>query len=178
MARPESSTGLTRELADAIIEARKTMPRRFAATSNGVSPRTFKGWMDDGASGIGDPMCVYLAREIHKFEGQDIGEEFGNLKRIASVNPAAGEAYLKLMYPEDFGGHVRTAPDEFSDSERAARNRDKLLDAPPPRMLAELRKHRWLQMPAGMTKGDLEAIHSILAKYTTPLLAEPEKADE
>lgn len=177
--KADSNTGLTRELADKLIASLQTpMPRRFAATSNGVSPKTFEGWINDGASGIGDDVCVYLARKVYEHEGRDVGETFHDLREVAKGNDRAAETYLRLMYPADFGGTVRTGPDEFSDAERAAKNRAQLLASPPPRMLAEMRQHRWFQLPAKISAKDRAGIESILAKYAPKLLTEPEKASE
>ncbi len=174
-----SGSGLTRELADRLIAALETpMPRRFAATSCGVSPKTFEGWIADGASGIGDEQCVYLAKSVYEFEGKDVGETMRAIKMLADANHQAAAEYLRLMHPADFGGAVRTGVDEFSDPERNRRNQSRLLENPPPRMAAMLRQHRWIRMPQNVSAEDRATVDSILAKYAALALPAPEKADE
>lgn len=155
--------GLSYALADRLVESRRNMPRRFAATSNGVSPRTFERWIQIGASSGDDPICVHLARRIFEAEGIDVRESLADLRMIRSASPQAAESYLKIMHPADYGGHVRTAPDEFEDQSRNRETQDRLLASPPPRMLAKLRQHRWLQVPAGATAEEMAAVETLIA---------------
>lgn len=154
--------GLSRELADKLIAARQTMPRRFAAKHCGVSPRTFERFLQVGSSSDHDPICVYFTRRINEVEGGDVGDTIGGLQLLRKVSPQAADLYLKLMHPEDFGGHVRTVPDEFDGQERNRQAQDKFLAAPPPRMLAKMREHRWVQIPEGATPEETALIESML----------------
>jgi hypothetical protein len=145
------------------------MPRRFAATSNGVSPKTLERWIQIGSSTGNDPACIHLARRIHEVEGLDVGESVDDLKLLRKVSPAASESYLKIMHPADFGGATRTGPDEFEDQVRNRDQQDRLLASPPPRMLAKLREHRWFQVPAEATPEEMAAVESLLAGIRTRL---------
>lgn len=170
-------TGLTPELVRGLVaDIRAGYPRRHAALKRGVSPKTFQGWLEDGAAGIGGPLMVELARRVYRWEARDVGGHFVALKVLARQNPQATELYLKLRYPEDFGGHVRSSPDEFELPERNQRKRAKLLSDPPPRMLAEMRAHDIYKLPRHMSAEDREAILAILAKYevVAPALPTPE----
>lgn len=178
--RPENYSvpgpeGLSLELADKLIAARQTMPRRFAAKSCGVSPRTFERFLQVGSSQSHDPACTYFTRRINEIEGNDVGETIGGLQILRKVNPQASALYLQLMHPEDFGGHIRTVPDEFDGQERNKEARKSLLAKPPPRMLAEMRQHRWIQIPEGATPEETAAIeamlHNIRARVTNETAA-------
>lgn len=153
---------LSRALADKLIEARGRMPRRYAATSNGVSPKTLERWLQIGASCTHDPICIYLACRFHQVEGEDVAQSISYLQVLRAVNPAASDLYLKIMHPEDFGGHVREATDEFEGRERNSRAQDQLLASPPPRMLAKMRQYRWLQVPEGATSEEMAAVESAI----------------
>lgn len=154
--------GLSLELADKLIMARQTMPRRFAAKHCGVSPRTFERFLQVGSSSAHDPVCVYFTKRINEVEGGDVGETIGGLQLLRKVSPQAADLYLKIMHPEDFGGHVRTVPDEFDGQERNREAQDRLLSSPPPRMLAKLREYRWVQIPEGATPEETAAIDAML----------------
>ena len=162
----EDGDGLTQLLVDQLVAALETpLPRRFAALHCGVSPKTFERLLQDGASGAGSQLAVELARRVYQFEARDVGEEMKHLKTLAAINPQATRTYLELMHPADFGGFVRTAPDEFERPDRQKRTRGHLLDNPPPRMLADFKAHDWFRMPRGITKRDRAAILKILAVY-------------
>lgn len=154
--------GVSRALADKLIDARGRMPRRYAATSNGVSPKTLERWLQIGASCTHDPVCIYLACRFHQVEGEDVAQSISYLQVLRAVNPAASDLYLKIMHPEDFGGHVREVTDEFEGRERNARAQDQLLASPPPRMLAKMRQYRWLQVPEGATSEEMAAVESAI----------------
>jgi len=164
--------GLSRALADQLVANRRTMPRRFAATAAGVSPRTFERWIQIGASSGDDPICIELARRIFEVEGKDVSESISDLKMLRTMSATASEAYLRLMHPADFGGAVRSAPDEFEDQVRNREAQDKLLASPPPRMLAKLREHRWFQVPAEATKEELAAVETMIANIRMRLTNE------
>lgn len=173
--------GLSRALADKLVAARAKMPRRFAATSNGVSPITFDRWIQIGSISSEDPICVYLAKKIYEVEGQDVGETVEDLKELRKISATAVETYLKVMHPNDFGGHQRTGPDEFQDQERNRGAQDKLLASPPPRMLAKLHQHRWHQIPAGASAEETAAVLALLEQIrmrVTSAAALAEKAGE
>ncbi len=176
----EDGDGLTIDLVDRLVAARETpMPRRFAALHCGVSPKTFERWLQDGASGTGSRLSIDLARKIYQYEAADVGQEMAHLKVMASHNPLATKTYLELMHPADFGGFVRTAPDEFERPDRQQRTRGHLLDNPPPRMLADMKAHDWFRMPKGIAKKDRAVITKILAFYekqAAALLAAPHEA--
>jgi len=155
--------GLSLELADKLIAARETMPRRFAAKSCGVSPKTFERWLQIGSISAHDPICVHFTKGINEKEGTDVSDTITGLQILRKVNPQATDLYLKLMHPEDFGGHIRTVPDEFDGQERNREAQDKLLACPPPRMLAKLTEHRWFQLPEGATPEEKATIEAILA---------------
>lgn len=159
--------GVSRALADKLIEARVRMPRRYAATSNGVSPKTLERWLQIGASCTHDPICIYLACRFHQVEGEDVAQSISYLQVLRAVNPAASDLYLKIMHPEDFGGHVREVTDEFEGRERNARAQDQLLASPPPRMLAKMRQYRWLQVPEGATPEEMAEIESMIDAIRT-----------
>lgn len=153
---------LSRALADKLIEARARMPRRYAATSNGVSPKTLERWLQIGASCTHDPICIYLACRFHQTEGEDVARSITYLQVLRAVNPAASDLYLKIMHPEDFGGHVRESVDEFEGRERNARAQDNLLASPPPRMLAKMRQYRWVQIPEGATAEEMAEVEAMI----------------
>jgi len=170
-------TGLTPELVRGLVaDIRAGYPRRHAALKRGVSPKTFQGWLEDGAAGIGGPLMVELARRVYRWEARDVGGHFVALKELARQNHQALELYLKFRHPEDFGGPVRTAPDEFERPERNQKKRAKLLADPPPRMLAEMRAHDIYKLPRQISAEDRAAILAILAKYeaVAPALPAPE----
>jgi len=158
---------LTRPLVDALVKAidKERLPRRFAALHCGVSPQTFETALQQGASGQGGPLAVELARKVYKAMAKDVGNQMEHLQRMGEENEKANVLYLQMKYPEDFGGHVRTAPDEFAGPDRQKRTRGMLLENPPPRMLAEFRAHGWFRMPLGVTDEDRSAILGILSSY-------------
>jgi hypothetical protein len=166
LAHPEPDDGLTQELVDELTAAvASPLPRRFAALKCGVSPKTFERLLQDGASGVGSKLAVELARRVYQFEANDVGEEMAHLKKLAQFNPQATETYLRVMHPADFGGFVRKTPDEFEAPQRQQRTQDRLLDHPPPRMLAKFRAHDWFKMPPGISADDRAAVMAILARY-------------
>lgn len=163
----EGDDWLTRPLVDALVKAidKERLPRRFAALFCGVSPQTFETALQQGASGQGGPLAVELARKVYKAMAKDVGTQMEHLQRLGEEDPKANVSYLQMKYPEDFGGHVRTAPDEFAGPERQKRTRGMLLENPPPRMLAEFRAHGWFRMPHGCSDADRASILAILQSY-------------
>jgi hypothetical protein len=171
--------GLDPAVVDRLIEAVKMpLPDRWAALYAGVSPDTFKNLLEQGILSDRDPECVRLAREVYRAKAKDIGDTFQNLRTLATQGGTAeaGEAFLRLMHPADFGGKIRTEPDEFQGAERHRQRRENLLDNPPPRMRAELRKHRWVQLPEKLSAKERAVIDAIIAKHLAPVL--PEKAGD
>ena len=170
LARAEDSGWLTRELVDSLVAAiEDKLPRRHAALRCGISPKTFEAALQDGASGTGGALCVELARKVYGWEARDVGLQMGHLHRMAEHSPQAAELYLKNRHPADFGGFVRTTPDEFEAVARQRKTRGHLLDHPPPRMLAELKAHDWFRFPRGMPAKVKKAILATLAKYDKPI---------
>jgi hypothetical protein len=166
LAQAEPDDGLTQELVEQLVAAVESpLPRRFAALKCGVSPKTFERLLQDGASGVGSKLAVELARRVYLFEATDVGEEMQHLKTLARHNPQATETYLRVMHPADFGGFVRKTPDEFEAPQRQHRTQDRLLDHPPPRMLAKFRAHGWIKLPPEMSDEDRAAVMAILARY-------------
>lgn len=184
----DGDSWLTRPLVEALVKAieKEKLPKRFAALHCGVSPQTFETALQEGASGMGGPLAVELARRVYKATAKDVGQEMKDLQRLGKDDPKATILYLQAKYPEDFGGHVRTAPDEFAVPERQKRTRGMLLDNPPPRMLAEFRAHDWFRMPRGISPEDRAVILGVLAHYegkpapilTTGAAAETEPPEE
>src|ERR1044071_7645805 len=84
--------GLSRALADRLVDARQRMPRRFAATSCGVSPKTFERWIQIGASSNDDPICVQLARRIFEVEGHDVGEAISDLRILRKMSATTSDS--------------------------------------------------------------------------------------
>ncbi len=161
---------LTRALVDDLVRAIAVehLPKRWAALRCGVSPETFATALQEGASGSGGPLSVELARRVYEAMAKNVGEQMGYLHRLSEEDPRACEQYLKATQPEDFGGHVRTAPDEFASPERQKKTRGMLLDNPPPRMLAEFKAHDWFRLPKGISVADRETILGILSSYDKP----------
>lgn len=169
LARADESGWLTKVLLEQLVEAiEEKLPRRHAALRCGISPKTFEAALQDGASGTGGPLTVELARRVYQWEAKDVGKQLGHLHRMAEHSPQAAETYLKARHPADFGGFVRTTPDEFEAVARQRKTRGHLLDHPPPRMLAELKAHDWFRFPKGISAKDRKAILSLLAKYDKP----------
>lgn len=158
---------LTRAMVDALVKAieKEKLPKRYAALHCGVSPQTFETVLQEGASGMGGPLAVELARRVYRALAKDVGQEMKDLRRLGKDDPKATILYLQAKYPEDFGGHVRTAPDEFAVPERQKRTRGMLLDNPPPRMRAEFAAHGWIRLPPGISAEDRALIAEICARY-------------
>jgi hypothetical protein len=171
-----SDDGLTAELADGLVAAIEVenMPRKFAATYNGVSPRTFERWLMMGSTGTGSALHVSLARRVYKAEGLKVGQTMTGLKAMALEDSRAAEAYLKMFKPGDFGG-VKPEPDEFESAERSSAKQDRLIDNPSPRMLAKFTARGWWKFPAEMSVEDRATLTAIQTKYRTTH-ALPEKA--
>lgn len=172
--------GLTSDLADALVEAieQECMPRKFAATYNGVSPKTLERWIAMGATGTGSALHVSLAKRVLRAEGGKVGNVMSNLKAMSFTDAKAGESFLKLFKPGDFGG-PRREPDEFDGIERNQQKQDKLLASPPPRLRAKMTLHGWWQFPPELTVEDRAALMTMQRKYQTAALLTapaPEKA--
>ncbi len=172
-----SVDGLDKALLDGLVWAieQLNMPRKFAATYNGVSPRTFERWLAMGNTGTGTDLHVTLARRVYRAEAAKVGDTMTALKVMAGDDPKAAEAYLKLFKPGDFGG-VKPEPDEFESAERSAAKRGSQLDSPPPRMLAEMTSKGWWKFPPDLSDEDRATLCAIQDKYRSPLLMLPEKA--
>ena len=158
--------GLTEDLVLRLAEAidESCMPRKYAATFCGVSPKTFERWVRAGETGSGSALHVELARMVNQAEAQKVGTSMRNLHALGTMDPAAATSFLKLFKPADFGGPKRQT-DEWDSSERAAEKRKKLLASPPPRMLSELAAHGWWQFPWQLEPEDLAALEAIQSKY-------------
>jgi hypothetical protein len=157
---------LTRERLERLITAMRDlcMPRKFAATYCGVSPKTFERWIGLGATGTGTALHIELAEAVYQIEGLKVGTAIGALERMAMAEPKAAEAFLKLYKPGDFGG-PRPEPDEFEALERHAARQDKLLQKPPPRMLEKMRANGWWQFATTLSPEDRATLTAIQAKY-------------
>lgn len=164
--RSEDGDGLTRTLKNALVEAivEDRLPRKYAATVNGVSPRTFELWIAMGAAGDGTALHAELARDVYEAEGAHVGTQMRNLDALGSADPKASVAFLQFFKPLDFGG---TAPagDEFAEPARNARRQDLLLDNPPPRMLSKFREHGWWKFSMLIDEEDRMVLMAIQEKY-------------
>ncbi len=169
--------GLTAELADAIVAAieDECMPRKYAATCNGVSPKTLERWIGMGATGSGSAVHTSLAKRVFQAEGGKVGKVMRNLESMSFEDSKAGEAFLKLYKPGDFGG-PRREPDEFDALERNAGKQDLLLAHPPPRLRAKMSAHGWWQFPLDLSPEERATLLGIQRKRSAPAL--PEKAPE
>jgi hypothetical protein len=165
--RSEDGDGLTRSLKEAIVEAivEDRLPRKYAATSNGVSPRTLELWIAMGAAGTGSALHGELARDVYEAEGAHVGTQMRNLDVLGSADPKAAVAFLQFFKPLDFGGSPPTG-DEFAEPARNAQRQDLLLDNPPPRMLAKFRQHGWWKFSPELDEEDRLVLIAIQEKYT------------
>lgn len=159
--------GLTQEIADRFVRAilKRNLPRKFAATYCGVSPKTAERWIAMGATGTGSALHVDLARRVYAVEGRKVGSAMTNLAILALKDAKAGETFLKFFKPGDFGGPAST-PDEFEGLERHADRRRQLWTNPPPRMLREARDAGWWQFPLELDAGDRDALLALQEKYS------------
>jgi hypothetical protein len=167
LAPPEpDEDGLTRELLEDIAAdiADNDMPRKYAASGNGVSPRTLERWIAMGATGSGGSLRRELARRVFQAEAGKVGGVMHNLRMLASEDGKAGEAFLRLYKPGDFGG-PRPEPDEFDALERHAERRKNLWEKPPPKMLREAREHGWWQFSTRLSDEDRATLEAVQAKY-------------
>ena len=164
--RSEDGDGLTRSLKDALVEAivEDRLPRKYAATSNGVSPRTFELWIAMGAAGSGSAIHGELARDVYEAEGSLVGQQMRNLDVLGRADPKAAVAFLQFFKPLDFGGSPPTG-DEFAEPARNAQRQDLLLENPPPRMLAKFREHGWWKFSARVDAEDRMVLMAIQEKY-------------
>lgn len=172
--RAEDGDGLTRMLKEAIVDSivEDKLPRKYAATVNGVSPRTLESWIVAGASGLGSALHVELARDVYEAEGGIVGEQMRNLHVIGSADPKAAIAFLQFFKPQDFGGTPPTG-DEFQEPARNAQRQDLLLSNPPPRMLAKFREHGWWKFASDIDEEDRMVLIAIQEKYAVrPALSE------
>lgn len=164
--RSEDGDGLTRAHLNAVVESMVTdkLPRKYAATVNGISPRTLELWITMGAAGMGTTLHAELAREVYQAEGGIVGTQMQNLYTLGSADPKAAVAFLQFFKPLDFGG---TAPagDEFQEPARNAQRQDLLLSSPPPRMLAKFREHGWWKFSARIDDEDRMVLLAIQEKY-------------
>lgn len=180
----DGSGWLTRKLVDDLVDAidKQHLPRRFAALFCGVSPQTFETALQEGANGAGGPLATELARRVYKAESKNIAQGMKDLDRLGRDDPRARHLYLQTRYPADFGGHVRTAADEFALPERQKRTRGMLLDNPPPRMLSEFRSHGWFRIPSTASPEDRAALLALLERCESapvqPILTSGESTSE
>ena len=168
--RSEDGDGLTRTLKDALVEAivEDRLPRKYAATSNGVSPRTFEHWIAMGAAGLGSAIHGELARDVYEAEGSIVGQQMRNLDALGRADPKASVAFLQFFKPMDFGGSPPTG-DEFAEPARNAQRQDLLLTNPPPRMLAKFREHGWWKFSPHVDDEDRMVLIAIQEKYAAQL---------
>lgn len=173
--RAEDGDGLTRALKEAIVEAivEDRLPRKYAATVNGVSPRTLEQWIVMGAAGTGSALHTELARDVYEAEGAHVGTQMRNLDTLGSADPKAAVAFLQFFKPRDFGGPDATG-DEFAEPARNAQRQDLLLSNPPPRMLAKFREHGWWKFAPTLDEEDRMVLIAIQEKYAA--LALPSEA--
>lgn len=164
--RSEDGDGLTRSLKDALVDAivEDRLPRKYAATSNGVSPRTFELWIAMGAAGSGSALHAELARDVYEAEGMRVSQQMKNLDTLGSADPKAAVAFLQFFKPLDFGGSPPTG-DEFAEPARNAQRQDLLLENPPPRMLAKFREHGWWKFSPRIDDEDRMVLLAIQEKY-------------
>ncbi len=171
--RSEDGDGLTRSLKDALVEAivEDRLPRKYAATSNGVSPRTFELWIAMGAAGSGSAIHAELARDVYEAEGMRVATQMKNLDTLGAADPKAAVAFLQFFKPLDFGGSPPTG-DEFAEPARNAQRQDLLLENPPPRMLAKFREHGWWKFSPKVDDEDRMVLLAIQEKYAALPLPE------
>lgn len=171
--RSEDGDGLTRSLLDALVQAivEDKLPRKYAATVNGVSPRTLELWISMGAAGAGTALHAELARDVYEAEGALVGDQMRNLHQMGTADPKAAVAFLQFFKPLDFGGTPPTG-DEFQEPARNAQRQDLLLSNPPPRMLAKFREHGWWKMPPNLDDEDRMVLIAMQEKYAL----QPEQA--
>ncbi len=165
--RSEDGDGLTRRLLDSLVQAivEDKLPRKYAATVNGVSPRTLELWISMGASGMGTPLHAELARDVYEAEGALVGDQMRNLHALGSADPKAAVSFLQFFKPLDFGGTAPTG-DEFAEPARNARRQDLLLSNPPPRMLAKFREHGWWKFAPVLEDEDRMVLIALQEKYS------------
>ena len=177
--RLEDGDGLTRALKDVIVEAivEDRLPRKYAATSNGVSPRTLELWIAMGAAGTGTALHAELARDVYEAEGSLVGQQMRNLSVLGREDPKAAVCFLQFFKPLDFGGSPPTG-DEFAEPARNAQRQDLLLDNPPPRMLAKFREHGWWKFSPRIDDEDRLLLLALQEKYAVVALAPPSGAGE
>ena len=171
--RSEDGDGLTRSLKDALVDAivEDRLPRKYAATSNGVSPRTFELWIAMGAAGTGSAIHAELARDVYEAEGMRVSNQMRNLDVLGREDPRAAIAFLQFFKPLDFGGSPPTG-DEFAEPARNAQRQDLLLENPPPRMLAKFREHGWWKFSPRVDDEDRMVLIAIQEKYAAIPLPE------
>ncbi len=171
--RSEDGDGLTRSLKDALVDAivEDRLPRKYAATSNGVSPRTFELWIAMGAAGTGSAIHAELARDVYEAEGMRVSSQMRNLDVLGREDPRAAIAFLQFFKPLDFGGSPPTG-DEFAEPARNAQRQDLLLENPPPRMLAKFREHGWWKFSPRVDDEDRMVLIAIQEKYAAIPLPE------
>jgi hypothetical protein len=171
--RAEDGDGLTRKMKEAIVEAilEDRLPRKYAATVNGVSPRTLESWIVMGAAGLGTALHTELARDVYEAEGAHVGTQMRNLDTLGSADPKAATAFLQFFKPGDFGGPM-PAGDEFQEPARNAQRQDLLLGNPPPRMLAKFREHGWWKFVPVLEEEDRMVLIAIQEKYAARPLPE------
>lgn len=171
--RSEDGDGLTRSLKEALVDAiaEDRLPRKYAATVNGVSPRTFELWITMGAAGAGTPLHAELARDVYEAEGAHVGQQMRNLHSLGQADPKAAVAFLQFFKPLDFGG-TPPAGDEFQEPARNAQRQDLLLSNPPPRMLAKFRQHGWWRFATEMEEEDRMVLIALQEKYAARMLTD------
>lgn len=164
--RLEDGDGLTRVRLDNLVEAIVTdkLPRKYAATVNGISPRTLELWISMGAAGMGTSLHTELAREVYSAEGGIVGAQMQNLYTLGREDPHAATQFLKFFKPMDFGGTPPTG-DEFAEPARNAARQELLLDSPPPRMLAKFREHGWWKFAQKLDEEDRMVLFAMQEKY-------------
>lgn len=171
--RSEDGDGLTRSLKEAIVDSivEDRLPRKYAATVNGVSPRTLEAWIVAGAAGLGTALHTELARDVYEAEGVHVGTQMRNLDALGREDPKAAVAFLQFFKPHDFGGTPPTG-DEFQEPARNAQRQDLLLSNPPPRMLAKFREHGWWKFHSDLEEEDRMVLLAIQEKYAARQLPE------
>lgn len=164
--RSEDGDGLTRSLLNTVVDAivEDKLPRKYAATMNGVSPRTLELWIAMGAAGTGSTLHAELARDVYEAEGGLVGDQMRNLHALGREDPKAAVAFLQFFKPLDFGGSPPTG-DELAEPARNAQRQDLLLSNPPPRMLAKFMQHGWWKISPNIDAEDRLVLLALQEKY-------------
>lgn len=147
-------------------------PRDYAALMNGVSPDTLDHWIENGEIGVGGPLCLELARRVHRAEAERVQTTMQRLHTLGERDGLAAKTYLEFQHPERFAGKKPLMVRQRNHA-RDKRKRARLFANPPPRMLQEAREHGWWRFHPELEPEDKATLESIQAKYAArPALQE------